>query len=136
MNELKGKVAVITGGASVIGLATVEAFLDKGCKVVLSDCDVESGEKQADRLKDKGEVIFIKADVSKEDEVKSMIKQTADKFGSVDVISNNAAIGAQGETHDLLMKTILKLSRSIKMVFSSVASMLLEKCVKMVGVLS
>lgn len=101
MNELKGKVAVITGGASGIGLATVEAFLAKGCKVVLSDYDVESGEKQVDRLKDKGEVIFIKADVSKEDEVKSMIEQTVEKFGSVDVIFNNAGIGAQGETHNL-----------------------------------
>lgn len=101
MNELKGKVAVITGGASGIGLATVEAFLKKGSKVVLSDYDVESGEKQVDRLKDMGEVIFIKADVSKEEDVKSLVEQTVESFGSIDVIFNNAGIGAQGETHEL-----------------------------------
>lgn len=101
MNELKGKVAVVTGGASGIGLATVEAFLAKGSKVVLSDYDVEAGEKQADRLKDKGEVIFIKADVSKEEDVKSLIEKTVETFGSIDVMFNNAGIGAQGETHEL-----------------------------------
>ncbi|SFC71404.1 NAD(P)-dependent dehydrogenase, short-chain alcohol dehydrogenase family [Alkalibacterium subtropicum] len=101
MNELKGKVAVVTGGASGIGLATVEAFLEKGCKVVLSDYDVESGEKHVDRLKDKGEVIFIKADVSKEEEVESLVNEAVEKFGSLDIIFNNAGIGAQGETHEL-----------------------------------
>lgn len=101
MNELKDKVAVITGGASGIGLAAVEAFLSKGSKVVLSDYDVDAGEKQVDRLKDKGEVIFIKADVSKEDDVKSLIEKSVEKLGSVDVLFNNAGIGAQGETHEL-----------------------------------
>lgn len=101
MIDLKGKVAVITGGASGIGLATVEAFLDKGAKVVLSDYNVEDGQKQADRLSDKGDVVFIKADVSSEEEVKALIEQTVEKFGALDVIFNNAGIGAQGETHDL-----------------------------------
>ncbi len=101
MNELKDKVAVITGGASGIGLAAVEAFLSKGSKVVLSDYDVDAGEKQVDRLKDKGEVIFIKADVSKEDDIKSLIEKSVEKLGSVDVLFNNAGIGAQGETHEL-----------------------------------
>lgn len=101
MNELKGKVAVVTGGASGIGLATVEAFLAKGSKVVLSDYDVETGEKQVDRLRDKGEVIFIKADVSNEEDVKRLIEKTVEKFGSIDVMFNNAGIGAQGETHEL-----------------------------------
>ncbi|GAA0480172.1 hypothetical protein IRB23M11_20920 [Alkalibacterium sp. m-11] len=50
MFDLKGKVAVITGGASGIGLATVEAFLDKGAKVVLSDYNAVDGQKHADRL--------------------------------------------------------------------------------------
>jgi|SRR5690625_848093 len=101
MNELKGKVAVITGGASGIGLATVEAFLAKGSKVVLSDYDVATGEKEVERLKDKGEVVFIKTDVSKEEDVKSLIEQTVETFGSVDVIFNNAGVGNQGETHEL-----------------------------------
>jgi NAD(P)-dependent dehydrogenase (short-subunit alcohol dehydrogenase family) len=101
MNDLKGKVAVITGGASGIGLATVEAFLDKGSKVVLSDYNEELGQKEADRLKEKGDVIFIKADVSKEDEVKALMDKTVEEFGTVDVVFNNAGIGHQGETHEL-----------------------------------
>ncbi|MDN6163420.1 MAG: glucose 1-dehydrogenase [Tetragenococcus halophilus] len=101
MNELKGKVVIITGGASGIGLSTVEAFLAKGSKVVLSDYDVEEGEKQTERLKDKGEVVFIQADVSKEEDVKSLIEQTAEKFGSVDVLFNNAGVLSQSKTHEL-----------------------------------
>lgn len=101
MNELKGKVAIITGGASGIGLATVEAFLDKGSKVVLSDYNEELGKQQADRLAEKGEVIFVKADVSKEEEVKALVDKTVETFGTVDVIFNNAGIGSQGETHAL-----------------------------------
>lgn len=101
MNQLENKVVVITGGASGIGLATVEAFLDKGAKVVLSDYNAEEGKKQADRLQDKGEVIFIQADVSKEEDVKSLFEQSAEKFGSIDVVFNNAGIGAASETHQL-----------------------------------
>lgn len=101
MNDLKGKVVVITGGASGIGLASVEAFLAKGAKVILSDYDENSGNKQADRLKDKGDVTFFKADVSKEEEVKALVDKAVDTYGSIDVILNNAGIGAQGEMHEL-----------------------------------
>ncbi|MCC5890106.1 MAG: SDR family oxidoreductase [Alkalibacterium sp.] len=101
MNDLKDKVVIVTGGASGIGLATVEAFLDKGSKVVLSDYNEEDGKNHADRLSGKGDVTFIKADVSSEEDVKALVEQTVDKYGSLDVIFNNAGIGAQGETHDL-----------------------------------
>ena len=101
MNDLKGKVVVITGGASGIGLASVEAFLAKGAKVILSDYDENSGNKHADRLKDKGDVTFFKADVSKEEEVKALVDKAVDTYGSIDVILNNAGIGAQGEMHEL-----------------------------------
>ncbi|PRY82352.1 SDR family NAD(P)-dependent oxidoreductase [Alkalibacterium olivapovliticus] len=101
MYDLRDKVAIITGGASGIGLATVEAFLDKGAKVVLSDYNAEEGQKHADRLSDKGDVVFIKADVSDEEEVRSLVEQTVERFGSLNVIFNNAGIGAQGATHEL-----------------------------------
>lgn len=111
MYQLKDKVAIITGGASGIGLATVESFLNKGSKVVLSDFNEEEGRKQAERLKDKGDVIFIKADVSKEEEVKALIEQTAEHFGSVDILFNNAGIGAQGEMHELTYEEYQKVIR-------------------------
>jgi len=101
MNDLNGKVVVVTGGASGIGLASVEAFLAKGAKVILSDYDEEAGKKHADRLKDKGDVTFFKADVSKEEEVKALVEKAVDTYGSIDVILNNAGIGAQGEMHEL-----------------------------------
>lgn len=101
MYDLRDKVAIITGGASGIGLAAVEAFLDKGAKVVLSDYNAEEGLKHADRLSDKGDVVFIKADVSDEEEVRSLVEQTVERFGSLNVIFNNAGIGAQGATHEL-----------------------------------
>lgn len=101
MFDLKDKVAVITGGASGIGLATVEAFLDKGAKVVLSDYNAADGQKHADRLSEKGDVMFVKADVSDESEVKALIDKTVESYGSVDVLFNNAGIGAQGATHEL-----------------------------------
>lgn len=101
MFDLKDKVAVITGGASGIGLATVEAFLDKGAKVVLSDYNAADGQKHADRLSEKGDVMFVKADVSNESEVKALIDKTVESYGSVDVLFNNAGIGAQGATHEL-----------------------------------
>jgi NAD(P)-dependent dehydrogenase (short-subunit alcohol dehydrogenase family) len=101
MFDLKDKVAVITGGASGIGLATVEAFLDKGAKVVLSDYNAEDGQKHADRLSEKGDVMFVKTDVSNESEVKALIDKTVESYGSVDVLFNNAGIGAQGATHEL-----------------------------------
>ncbi|GAA0360955.1 SDR family oxidoreductase [Alkalibacterium iburiense] len=111
MFQLKDRVAIITGGASGIGLATVESFLNKGSKVVLSDFNEEEGRKQAERLKDKGDVIFIKADVSKEEEVKALIEQTAEHFGSVDILFNNAGIGAQGEMHELTYEEYQKVIR-------------------------
>lgn len=101
MFDLKDKVAVITGGASGIGLATVEAFLDKGAKVVLSDYNAVDGQKHAHRLSEKGDVMFVKADVSNESEVKALIDKTVESYGSVDVLFNNAGIGAQGATHEL-----------------------------------
>lgn len=101
MNDLRDKVAVVTGGASGIGLATVEAFLEKGSKVVLSDVNEESGQEQVERLKDDGEIHFVKADASSEYEVKMLINETVDHFGTIDVIFNNAGIGSQGAMHEL-----------------------------------
>ena len=62
-------------------------------------------------MKDKGDVIFIKADVSKEEEVKALIEQTAEHFGSVDILFNNAGIGAQGEMHELTYEEYQKVIR-------------------------
>lgn len=100
--NLNGKVAVITGAASGIGLATAKSFVEKGVKVVLSDYNEKDGQAETDKLKNNGaEVIFVKADVSNEDQVKHLISETVKQFGQIDILFNNAGIGVLGETHKM-----------------------------------
>lgn len=100
--ELNGKVAVITGAASGIGLATAKAFVDKGTTVVLSDYNEKDGLTETEKLRSQGvEVIFIKADVSKEEDVKKLISETIAKYGRIDILFNNAGIGFLGEVHKM-----------------------------------
>ncbi|MCM3609927.1 SDR family oxidoreductase [Planococcus sp. MERTA32b] len=99
--DLAGKVAVVTGGASGIGLAAAKAYLAKGAKVVIADFNEEGGKKEAENLKSSGEAAFVKVDVASEESVENMIKFAVDTFGTVDIIVNNAGIGALSETHEL-----------------------------------
>ena len=100
MYDLKGKVAIVTGGASGIGYATARAYLEKGVKVVISDYNKETGEQALETLKNLGDVAFIFADVSKEEHVKNLVGETVKKFGRLDIIFNNAGIGVLAETHN------------------------------------
>lgn len=99
--DLAGKVAVVTGGASGIGLAAAKAYLAKGAKVVIADFNEEGGKQETSNLKSDGEVEFVKVDVASEDSVENMIKFAVDTFGTVDILVNNAGIGALTETHEL-----------------------------------
>ncbi|WP_067488111.1 3-oxoacyl-ACP reductase [Actinomadura hibisca] len=88
MKRLEGRVAVVTGGASGIGLATVRRFAQEGATVVVADLD-ESGGKAA-----AGEVggLFVRVDVTAEEEVKALYATAHDAYGRVDVAFNNAGI--------------------------------------------
>lgn len=100
--ELAGKVAVVTGGASGIGLATAKAFLEKGAKVVVADFNEEGGQAAVGQLDSSGEnALFVKVDVSKEESVQNLVAEAVNKFGGLDIMVNNAGIGALGETHEL-----------------------------------
>lgn len=102
MKTLKDRVAIVTGGASGIGRETVKLFVDKGAKVVIADYDEENGKAFERQMLDKGaEVMFQLVDVSKEENVKSMIQKTVDKYGQLDIIVNNAGIGILKDTHEL-----------------------------------
>lgn len=83
--ELEGKVAIVTGGASGIGLHIAKELLNNGATVVVSDLNVEEG-KQADGT------YFIKCDVTKKESVDNMVAKTVELFGSVDILVNNAGV--------------------------------------------
>jgi NAD(P)-dependent dehydrogenase (short-subunit alcohol dehydrogenase family) len=99
------KVVLITGGASGIGEATAMKFASEGAKVVISDIQENKGNQVVDRIRQKGgDAIFIRADVSKEDDVRSMIQKVVDHFGRLDYAFNNAGIeGEQTPTHKASM---------------------------------
>jgi NAD(P)-dependent dehydrogenase (short-subunit alcohol dehydrogenase family) len=111
MAQHENKVALITGGASGIGEATAIKFANEGAKVVISDIQEDKGKQLVDRIKQKGaDAIFIKADVSKEDEVRSMIKKIVDHYGRLDYAFNNAGIeGDSAATHELSMDNFDKI---------------------------
>jgi NAD(P)-dependent dehydrogenase (short-subunit alcohol dehydrogenase family) len=94
--RLDGKVAVITGGASGMGKATVLRFLAEGAKVVAADINDVNGKgllEEAAALGFEGKLRFATADVSAETDVEAMIADAVDSFGGVDVVFNNAGFG-------------------------------------------
>lgn len=102
MTNLQDKVAIVTGGASGIGLATVKAFLNKGAKVVLADYNEEAGDSVEKDLKEKYDnVLFVKTNVAEESEVENLVAETVKQFGKLDIIFNNAGVGVQKPTHEL-----------------------------------
>ncbi|PHR17193.1 MAG: short-chain dehydrogenase [Sphingopyxis sp.] len=96
--RLKGKVAVITGGASGIGEATARMFSAEGAQLVIADMDVVAGEALAAEL---GEAIFCRTDVMVEDDVAAAILAATQTFGQLDCMINNAGfVGAVGSICD------------------------------------
>ena len=86
--RLQGKVAVVTGGCSGIGLATVKRFAEEGAKVVIGDVNAEAGAAVAAEV----DGLFVQVDVTDPDQVEALFKTAFDTHGSVDVAFNNAGI--------------------------------------------
>lgn len=86
--RLAGKVAVITGGASGIGFATAKRFAAEGAIVVIGDMDVVAGEKAAAEVGG----LFVKVNVTEEDQVDNLFNTAYKVYGSVDIAFNNAGI--------------------------------------------
>ena len=112
MMSLKNKVAIVTGGASGIGLATVKAFADKGVKVVVADYNEEVGKIRAEELKAEGyEIIFMQVDAGNESSIEELVKETVTLYGQLDIMVNNAGIGNLSETHTLSYEDYQKVIR-------------------------
>ncbi len=92
--ELKQKVAIVTGGAGGIGRATAGLFVEEGASVVVADIDAESGEEFAAELGDAAR--FKQTDVSRADDMQALVDYAVEQFGGLDIMFNNAGIsGAQ-----------------------------------------
>ena len=99
MTALLGeRVAAITGGASGIGRATAELFIQQGAKVVIADIDEAAGGTLSQELGE--DCVFMATDVTSDADMAAMVECAVDRFGSLDVMVNNA--GAVGEPSALL----------------------------------
>jgi len=97
MEQLSGRVAVVTGGASGIGRALAETFGREGMKVVLADVEPEALAKTAREIGATGvEVLAVGTDVTKQSSVDSLAEQTLARFGGVHLVCNNAGVFAGG----------------------------------------
>ena len=94
--KLEGKIALVTGGAKGLGLVFAEAVAEAGADVACADIDsdgLERAVKKIEAVGKKGMAIYC--DVSKEEEVKEMMKAVKDAFGRLDILFNNAGIAEE-----------------------------------------
>lgn len=112
--SLEGKVAIITGGAAGIGKATADFFVKKGVKVVIADLNPKADEIAKDLSH---ECIGISGDITNEEYRQSVIRQTAEKYGTIDILVNSAGIVALDKAEaisdkmwDMTMEVNLKAS--------------------------
>ncbi len=102
MRDMQGQVAVITGGASGIGLGMARAFAEAGMKVVLGDFDTSALSKAQDELSNAGaEVAGRSCDVSLLSDIEALADFAVDTYGGVNVLCNNAGIGIPTATHKM-----------------------------------
>ena len=99
--RLKDKVAFISGGARGIGAAIAKLFAMEGAKVVIGDVLEEEGRKTETEINETGgESLFLRMDVTSEDEWQQAVASTLARFGKLDVLVNNAGIGDTGKVED------------------------------------
>jgi NAD(P)-dependent dehydrogenase (short-subunit alcohol dehydrogenase family) len=102
MQDLENRVAVITGGASGIGLGMARAFAESGMKLMIADVDAEAVDRVTGELASSGaEVAGRRCDVSTLDEVEALADEAVDRFGTVSVFCANAGIGIPTATHKM-----------------------------------
>src|SRR5579859_5767179 len=93
-----GKVAVVTGAASGIGMALAERFADSGLHVVLADVDEAGLDAAAERVGSRGvETLTVATDVADQAAVQALAALTIERFGAVHVVCNNAGVAAPAE---------------------------------------
>jgi NAD(P)-dependent dehydrogenase (short-subunit alcohol dehydrogenase family) len=110
--RLDGKVAVVTGGCSGIGLATVKRFVEEGARVVIGDIDDQRGEELVGQLGGEEIVRYQHVDVTSKEEVDALFAKAKDSWGSVDIAFNNAGISPPED--DSILDTELEAWRLVQ----------------------
>ncbi len=106
MQDLNGKVAVVTGGASGIGLRMARQFLGAGMKVMIGDVEVDALERAVAELKaEGGEVEGTRTDVTNPEQMDALAKAVVDRFGAVHVVCLNAGVGGGGLSWEVPLST-------------------------------
>lgn len=90
--SLENKVAIVTGGAKGIGLAVARRFAAEGARVVVADIDDDAASRAVEEVGALGAVRFVRCDVGDRADVENLVASTAQSWGSVDVLVNNAGI--------------------------------------------
>jgi 3-oxoacyl-[acyl-carrier protein] reductase len=100
MKKFVGKVVIVTGGGNGIGLNISNKFAAEGAKVVIADINESAGERSANNIINSGgSAVSITADVTNEEQVKTLVEKVLEKFGQIDILINNAGISV----HKLLI---------------------------------
>lgn len=103
--RFKGKGVIVTGGASGIGKATAERFLEEGAKVAIIDVSRKSGERALGEFRAKGHApLLLVGDVTKSADVKRMVREAKRRLGKIDVLFNNAGILVEGTVEQVSEK--------------------------------
>jgi len=103
--DYSNKVVIVTGGGQGIGRCIAQTFAEKGAKVVIADIDDEAGKENEEYIKSKGgDSLFVHTDVSFEEDVKNMVDKTIKTYGKIDILINNAGIGAGGTIYTRSME--------------------------------
>ncbi len=105
MGQLQDRIAVITGASTGIGQSIAAAFAAEGAKTVLASRNPEKLEVAANEIRSVGGTVHVvPADVTAEDEVINLFRQTLDNFGRVDILVNNAGVSKGGPTDELSLE--------------------------------
>jgi 3-oxoacyl-[acyl-carrier protein] reductase len=100
--RLKGKVAIVTGGASGFGEGIVRRFAAEGAKVVIADLNDDAAQKIAREI----DGLAVQTDVAKAADVKALAEAAVARFGDIDILVNNAGIGHKPQTLDTIEESV------------------------------
>lgn len=97
MGRLDGKVCIVTGGNSGIGMKTAEVFAGEGARLVLTDVSESNKDKVLNKIRDLGgEAIFVRGDITNAQDNEELMRRTAERFGQIDVLVNCAGVLERG----------------------------------------